>query len=37
VVTIADPNCDLAYFGNALARAIAAHRHHDRDLAPVPA
>jgi catalase len=37
VVTIADTNGDLAEFGQAFAQAIAAHRHHDRDLAAVPA
>ena len=37
VVTIADPNGGLAEFGKAFAQAIAAHRHHDRDLTADPA
>jgi catalase len=37
IVTLADGNGDLAGFIEAFSEAIAAHRHHDRDLAAVPA
>jgi catalase len=36
-VLVLDDGGDASAFADALARAIAAHRHHDRDLAGVPA
>ncbi|HLI58590.1 MAG TPA: catalase [Solirubrobacteraceae bacterium] len=37
VVTLADATGDLAAFATEFVGAVAAHRHHDRDLASVPA
>ncbi len=37
VVTVGENGGDLAEFGTALAEAVAAPRHHDRDLVSVPA
>jgi catalase len=37
VVTLGDENGEAEAFGKAFAEALAAHRHHDRNLVAVPA